>query len=111
VSQLGLAPVPISVTPSSGIGTNAKNLRGSSRDIGDRMSHTREPRTGAYFEITPQRNNSSRPPLRRRTIDYLDQSAIDYRDHSHGWESECSVVAVKRGNGPSQTLWSEGGTV
>ena len=82
MSELGLAPVPISVTPSSGIGTNAKNLRGRSRDIGDRMSHTREPRTGAYFEITPQRNNSSRPPLRRRTIDYLDQSAIDYRDHS-----------------------------
>jgi hypothetical protein len=83
VSQLGLAPVAISVKQSSGIGTNAKNLRGRSRDIRDRMSDTRQPRTGAYFEITPQRNNSSRPPLRRRTIDYLDQGAIDYRDHSH----------------------------
>ena len=83
MSQLGLAPVPISVTSSSGIGTNAKNLRGRSRDIRDRMSHTRQPRTGAYSEITPQRDNSSRPPLRRRTIDYLDQGAIDYRDHSH----------------------------
>jgi hypothetical protein len=83
VSQLGLAPVPISVTSSSGIGTNAKNLRGRSRDVWDRMSHTRQPRTGANFEITPQGNNSSRPPIRRRTIDYLDQGAIDYRDHSH----------------------------
>ena len=71
MSQLGLAPVAISVTSSSGIGTNAKNLRGRSRDIRDRMSPTRQPRTCAYFEITPQRNNSSRPPLRRRTIDYL----------------------------------------
>ena len=38
MSQLGLAPVLISVNPSSGIGTNAKNLRGRSRDIRDRMS-------------------------------------------------------------------------
>jgi hypothetical protein len=82
VSQLGLAPVAISTTSSSGIGTNAKNLRGRSRDIRHRMSHTRQPRTGAYSEITPQRDNSNRQPLRRRTIDYLDQGAIDYRDHS-----------------------------
>jgi hypothetical protein len=34
------------------------------------------------FELTSQRNNSSRPPHRRQTIDYLDQAAIDYRDHS-----------------------------
>jgi hypothetical protein len=47
VSQLGLAPVPISVTSSSGIGTNAKNLRGGSRDIRNRMSHTRQLREPA----------------------------------------------------------------
>jgi hypothetical protein len=47
------------------------------------MSDTGRPQTGAYPEITRQRDNSSRPPLRRRTIDYLDQGAIDYRDHSH----------------------------
>ena len=35
------------------------------------------------FQLTPQRNDSSRPPLRRQTIDYLDQTIIDYRDHSH----------------------------
>jgi hypothetical protein len=35
------------------------------------------------FQLTPQRNNSSRPPIRRQTIDYLDQTIIDYRDHSH----------------------------
>jgi hypothetical protein len=46
------------------------------------MSDTGRPQTGAYPEITRQRDNSSRPPLRRRTIDYLDQGAIDYRDHS-----------------------------
>ena len=34
------------------------------------------------FQLTSQRNNLSRPPLRRQTIDYLDQTAIDYRDHS-----------------------------
>ena len=38
MSQLGLTPVPISVNSSSGIGTNAKNLRGRSREIRDRMS-------------------------------------------------------------------------
>ena len=96
MSQLGLAPVAISVTSSSGIGTNAKNLRGRSRDIRDRMSHTRQPRTGAYFEITPQRNNSSRPPLRRRTIDYLDQGAIDYRDHSHSAATSRSKLPTSR---------------
>jgi hypothetical protein len=52
------------------------------------MSHTRQPRTGAYFEITPRRDNSSRPPLRRRTIDYLDRGAIDYRDHSQATGAE-----------------------
>ena len=84
MSQLGLAPVPISVNPSSGIGTNAKNLRGRSRDIRDRMSaHAWSAPTGAYSEVTPQRDNSSRQPLRRQTIDYLDQATIDYRDHSH----------------------------
>ncbi len=39
------------------------------------------------FQRTPKRINSSRPPLRRQTIDYLDQTIIDYRDHSHGTES------------------------
>jgi hypothetical protein len=34
------------------------------------------------FEITPQRDNSSGPPLGGETIDYLDQDTIDYRDHS-----------------------------
>jgi hypothetical protein len=47
VSQLGLAPVAISVTSSSGIGTNAKNLRGRSRDIRDRKSDTGRPRRSA----------------------------------------------------------------
>ena len=47
MSQLGLAPVAISVNPGSGIGTNAKNLRGRSRDIRDRMSDTCHPRQPA----------------------------------------------------------------
>ena len=62
MSQLGLAPVPISVTSSSGIGTNAKNLRGRSRDIRDRMSHTRQPRTGA---IPRSRRNATIQAARR----------------------------------------------
>ena len=41
--------------PGSGIGTNAKNLRGRSRDIRGGMSDTGRPRTGVYFEITLQR--------------------------------------------------------
>jgi hypothetical protein len=35
------------------------------------------------FQLTPQRNNSSRMQHRQRTIDYLDQAIINYRDHSH----------------------------
>jgi hypothetical protein len=56
VSQFGLAPVPISVTSSSGIGTNAKNLRGRSRDIWDRMSPRRQPREPA--RISRSRRNA-----------------------------------------------------
>ena len=48
MSQLGLAPVPISVNSGSGIGTNAKNLRGRSRDMRDRMFHTRQPPIGIH---------------------------------------------------------------
>jgi hypothetical protein len=33
------------------------------------------------FQLTPQRNNSNRPPRRRQTIDYLNQTIIDYPDH------------------------------
>jgi hypothetical protein len=35
------------------------------------------------FEITLQRDISSGQPHRRQPIDYLDQSTIDYRAHSH----------------------------
>ena len=63
MSQLGLAPVPISVTPSSGIGTNAKNLRGRSRDIRDRMSDTRQPRQPAC--IPRSRRNATIQAARR----------------------------------------------
>jgi hypothetical protein len=34
------------------------------------------------FPITPQCNNSSRPPHKGQTIDYLDQRCVDYRDRS-----------------------------
>ena len=62
MSQLGLAPVPISVNSSSGIGTNAKNLRGRSRDIRDRMSHTRLRATGAH---SSSRRNATIQAARR----------------------------------------------
>ena len=63
MSQLGLAPVAISVTSSSGIGTNAKNLRGRSRDIRDRMSHRRQPRQPA--RIPRSRRNATIQAARR----------------------------------------------
>jgi hypothetical protein len=34
------------------------------------------------FRITPQCNNSRRPPHKGQTIDYLDQRCVDYRDRS-----------------------------
>jgi hypothetical protein len=43
------------------------------------MSDASRPRQS---EITLQRDDSSGQPLRRQTIDYLDQATIDYHDHS-----------------------------
>ena len=63
MSQLGLAPVPISVNRSSGIGTNAKNLRGRSRDIRDRMSDRRHPRHPASYSSS--RRNATIQAARR----------------------------------------------
>jgi hypothetical protein len=43
-------------------------------------------------QVTPQPNNSGRPPHQAQTIDYLDQRCVDCRDRSHwiNWGSVCS---------------------
>jgi hypothetical protein len=46
------------------------------------MSDWRRPRRSTYLPAQAASQRSSRPPRARRTIDYLDQVTVDYRDHS-----------------------------